>query len=91
MDWAQVSWTAGGLGLIAFGIILLVSRQVRARIARSIWNFHEPIMERIPWLYGPKPLRDWWFGEAGTRRQIVVFAIVGILIGIGWVLLSAME
>jgi hypothetical protein len=91
MDWAQFSWIAGGSGLIAFGIFLLVSRRARGRIARSIWDFHAPIMDRVPWLYGPKPLRDWWFGEAGTRRQIVVFAIVAILIGVGWVFLSATE
>jgi hypothetical protein len=87
MDWSDLGWKAGGVCLVALGAFLLVNRRAREWIARSMWESHAPIMERVPWLYGPKPLREWWFGEAGFRRQVVTWAIGVILIGVAWVLI----
>ena len=87
MDWPSLGWKLAGLALIAGGVFLLANRRYREKIARRYSDYHGQRMERWPWLYGPKPLRDRVFSEAGWQRLIIGWAIAVVLIGVVWMLL----
>jgi hypothetical protein len=57
-------------------------------MAKSILDSHAEPLRRFPWLYGPKPLRDWMFSDAGFQQFLAVWAGGLMLIG-GMALLGA--
>jgi hypothetical protein len=68
------------------GAVVLMHRRLRVSIAKGIVDWHAEPARRFPWLYGPRPLREWMLSVEGCQQFIAVWAgalvvlsIVGLL------------
>jgi hypothetical protein len=82
-------FVVGGPFLV-LGLLLLFHRRTREASARRGAGFHARWSDRLPWLYGPRPMRRWIASErvwrALTIYQAMLFIIIGLMsiAGIGW-------
>jgi hypothetical protein len=82
---------AFGLGCIVAGAVVLLHQGLRARWAKGIVDFHAEPARRFPWLYGPKPLREWMLSEAGSQQFLAVWAGGLMLIGVMALLAAVLD
>jgi hypothetical protein len=80
-----------GLGATIGGAVVLLHRGLRARWAKSLLDSHAGMLRRFPWLYGPKPLRDWMFSPAGAQQFLAVWAGALVLMGVVALLATVLD
>jgi len=82
---------AAGVVFILIGAVLIFHRGFRDWWAKGIIDFHEGPARRFPWLYGPKPLREWMLSEDGQKQFIAVIGGVAVLMGVVVILAAFLD